>query len=197
MPSSSRFRPQTLARCALFAALTAVCAQITLPIGAVPVSLSLLPPLLCAVLLSPGEAVLSMGVYLLMALVGLPVCSGFSGGPAKLFGVTGGYILGYVPCVWLAAWMIRRRSDTFAWDCLSLALGVLVCYAFGTVWFMVLRGTDLLSTLSVCVFPFLPFDAVKIVLATAVGRRLRKPLARWMPRKDAAHPGQGQMPRRG
>lgn len=165
-----------LVLCAVFAALTAVCAQITIPIGAVPISLSLLPPLLCAALLSPRYAVLSMLVYLLMGLCGLPVFSGMSGGPGKLFGITGGYILGYVPCVLLASFLMHRSWGNLIKKCAAMALGVLVCYAFGTVWFMVLRGLDLMSTLSVCVFPFLPFDALKIVLAAFLSDRLKKPL---------------------
>ena len=96
MTKEKRIPTLQLVLCAVFAALTAVCAQITIPIGAVPISLSLLPPLLCAALLSPRYAVLSMAVYLLMGLCGLPVFSGMSGGPGKLFGVTGGYIIGFI-----------------------------------------------------------------------------------------------------
>ena len=161
---------------ALFAALTAICAQITIPIGAVPVSLSLLPVLLCALLLNPSRAVTAMLVYMLLGLAGAPVFSGFSGGPAKLFGVTGGYIIGYIPCVWLASFLIHRTWKNMIGKCAAMALGVLVCYAFGTVWFMVIRGMDLMSTLSICVFPFLPFDAVKIILAAFLSGRLEKPL---------------------
>lgn len=176
MTKEIRIPTLQLVLCAVFAALTAVCAQITIPIGAVPISLSLLPPLLCAALLSPRYAVLSMAVYLLMGLCGLPVFSGMSGGPGKLFGVTGGYIIGYIPCVWLASFLIHRTWKNMIGKCAAMALGVLVCYAFGTVWFMVIRGMDLMSTLSICVFPFLPFDAVKIILAAFLPGRLEKPL---------------------
>ena len=176
MTKEKRIPTLQLVLCAVFAALTAVCAQITIPIGAVPISLSLLPPLLCAALLSPRYAVLSMAVYLLMGLCGLPVFSGMSGGPGKLFGVTGGYIIGYLPCVWLASFFIHRTWNRMIWKCAAMALGVLICYAFGTVWFMVLRGMDLMSTLSICVFPFLPFDALKIILAAFLSDRLAKPL---------------------
>ena len=185
MKQENRISTMQLVLCALFAALTAVCAQITIPIGAVPISLSLLPPLLCAALLSPRYAVLSMVVYLLMGLCGLPVFSGMSGGPGKLFGVTGGYIIGYVPCVLLSSFLIHRTWKGFPARCAAMALGVLVCYAFGTVWFMILRGMDLMSTLSVCVFPFLPFDALKIVLAAFLSQRLEQPLEKAM--EAAAH----------
>ena len=169
---TQRTQVRMLTLSALFAAVTAVCAQLIIPIGAVPVSLSLLPVLLCGALLPPRYAALAMGTYLLMGLAGLPVFSGFGAGPAKLFGVTGGYILGYLPCALLTAVMIRRMGRDWRAEAGAMAAGVLVCYAFGTAWFMVTKGTDLRTSLSLCVLPFLPFDAVKAALAIALERRL-------------------------
>lgn len=171
-------RVESMVLCALFAALTAVCAQIIIPIGAVPVSLSLLPVLLSAALLSPGEAVAAMAVYILMGLFGLPVFSGMEGGPGKLLGPTGGYIVGYVPCA-LAAGLGMRRFGLKWWRmALCMAGGVLVCYLFGTVWFMVSAGRDLASSMAVCVLPFLPFDALKIAVAVPVALQIRRAVVR-------------------
>ena len=167
-----------LCLCALFAALTAVCAQITIPVGPVPVSLSLLPVLLCAALLPKSLAALTMLVYLLLGLAGLPVFSNMTGGPGKLFGVTGGYIIGYLPCAFLAAWLTERLGRAWWKQALAMAAGVLVCYAFGTAWFMATKGTGLMASLNLCVFPFLPADAVKIALAVTLAGRLRRPLER-------------------
>ena len=172
-----RFNTRRLTLCALFVALTAVCAQITIPIGAVPISLSLLPVLLCAALLPLPDALLSMAAYLLLGALGLPVFSGLSGGFGKLLGPTGGYIIGYLPCAAVIGLLLRRR-DGYALRCLAMALGVLACYALGTVWFMVSRQVALMSALSVCVLPFLPFDAVKIALAALLAGRLKPVLAR-------------------
>ena len=169
--------------CALFAALTAVCAQVIIPIGAVPVSLSLLPVLLCGALLRPWDALAAAAVYLLMGLVGLPVFSGLQGGPAKLLGPTGGFILGYLPCALLTA-LILRRKRTLPRYALAMAAGVLACYLFGTAWFMVSSGTALGAALSVCVLPFLPFDALKIALAALLARRLAPVLAPAAPPRD-------------
>lgn len=157
--------------CALFAALTAVCAQVTIPVGPVPVSLSLLPVLLCGALLRPGEAALSMAAYLLMGLFGLPVFSGMTGGPGKLMGPTGGFIAGYIPCAALTA-LILLRGRGLLRTALAMAAGTLACYALGTVWFTVAAGRDIGEALSVCVLPFLPFDAVKIAIAAAVAHRM-------------------------
>ncbi|MBR6029022.1 MAG: biotin transporter BioY [Clostridia bacterium] len=169
-------RTRLLVLSAMFAALTAVCAQVTIPIGAVPVSLSLLPVLLCGALLPPRYAALSMGAYLLMGLAGVPVFSGLGAGPGKLFGVTGGYLIGYLPCAWLTAFLLRQEKPWWH-QALAMAAGVLSCYAFGTAWFMATKQMALLPSLSVCVFPFLPFDALKIALAILlvrlVGERLK------------------------
>ena len=172
MSSASRIFPvRALVLCALFAALTAVCAQVIIPIGPVPVSLSLLPVLLCGALLPCRQALLAMAVYLLLGLAGAPVFSGFSGGPAKLFGVTGGYIIGYLPCV-LAESLLLRTGRAWWKQALAMAAGVLLCYALGTAWFMITRHTSLMATLSACVLPFLPFDAVKIALAVILSLRI-------------------------
>ncbi len=166
---------------ALFVALTALCAQVIIPIGAVPVSLSLLPVLLCACLLPLPDALAAMGVYLFMGLVGVPVFSGFGGGPAKLLGPTGGYLIGYLPCVLIIGLMLRKRPRSVIRMLIAMVLGVLACYALGTAWFVISTGTGFLAALSICVLPFLPFDAGKIALAILLSKYLSKPLKPYLP----------------
>lgn len=180
MQKAVRIPVSKMVLCAFFAALTAVCAQVTIPIGTIPVTLSLLPVLLCAALLGKWYSSLAMVVYLLLGLFGAPVFSGMTGGAAKLFGVTGGYILGYIPCVFLTGWIMEKWGTSFVKTCLAMAVGVLVCYAFGTAWFMVISGKGLMESLGLCVLPFLPFDAVKILIASALYVRLREPLKKLM-----------------
>lgn len=156
---------------ALFAAVTAVLAQIQLPIGPVPFNLALFGMFLAGMLLPPARAAASALVYLLLGLVGLPVFAGFQGGPAALLGSTGGYLVGYV-FVALATSAARRRSDRLPIVAAGMALGVAVCYAFGTAWFMALSGASLSAALGWCVLPFLLPDACKGALAYAVGRML-------------------------
>ncbi|MBR6953593.1 MAG: biotin transporter BioY [Clostridia bacterium] len=167
--------------CALFVALTAVCAQLIIPIGAVPVSLSLLPVLLCGCLLPLPDALAAMGAYLLLGLAGVPVFSGLGGGPAKLLGPTGGYLVGYLPCVLITGLFIRRSRDSVPLMAAGMVLGILACYALGTAWFVLSTGTGWSAALSVCVLPFLPFDAVKVALAVVLVRALTVPLRPVMP----------------
>ena len=77
-----------------------------------------------------------MAVYLLMGMVGLPVFAGFKGGAGALLGATGGYILGFLGSAW-TVWGMERLLGRRGWVlALSMALGLAVCYAFGTAWFL-------------------------------------------------------------
>lgn len=169
-------RIRLLVYCALFAALTAVCSQLSLPIGPVPISLGTFGVMLCGLLLGWRYGALSILCYVLLGLVGVPVFAGLRGGANVLAGATGGYIVGYLPYAALAGMPPFAGKDTFWGRCLMLALGTLVCYALGTAWFMVQSGNLLGASLSMCVLPFLPGDAAKIALAAFLAPRLRKAL---------------------
>ena len=80
---------------------------------------------------------LAILAYLLLGLVGLPVFSGFQGGPGVLLGTTGGYILGFLASALLYWGMTARLGDRPAVTAAAMVLGLLVCYAFGTAWFLV------------------------------------------------------------
>ena len=166
-----------LVMAALFAALTAVCSQIRIPLPMVPINLALFAVHLAGALLGAKWGALSITAYALLGVVGAPVFAGFSSGPAVLFGKTGGYILGYILCALLVGLLVRRIGFTVKGLCLSMIVGVAVCYAFGTAWFMAVTGMNLITSLTYCVFPFLPGDAVKIILAALLALRLRKPLS--------------------
>ena len=176
------FPVRMLAFCALFAALTAICSQLAIPMAPVPINLALLAVELCAALLPCRYAVISMTVYILLGLVGVPVFSSMRSGPAALFGVTGGYIFGYVAAALVISLLAAKFGRGFWRLCLWMAIGVLACYAFGTAWFMILSKRTLAESLSLCVLPFLPGDALKILLAAVLAGRLEKPLRRIMSR---------------
>ena len=167
---------RNLVLAALMAALTAVCSQIQIPLPMVPINLALFAVHLAGALLGAKWGALSMLAYALLGAAGVPVFAGFASGPAVLFGKTGGYILGYILCALLIGLLVRRIGFTMKGLCLSMIVGVAVCYAFGTAWFMAVTGMNLITSLTYCVFPFLPGDAVKILLAALLALRLRKPL---------------------
>lgn len=162
---------------ALFAALTAVLAQLQLPIGPVPFNLAVFGAFLAGMLLEPAWAAASMGVYMLLGAVGIPVFAGFMGGPAVLLGKTGGYVIGYI-FIALATALAVKRSGKLPVIGAAMLAGLLVCYGFGTAWFMAVTGADLVSALGWCVLPFIVPDVCKGVLACVLGRLLAGRLAK-------------------
>ncbi|MDY3015317.1 MAG: biotin transporter BioY [Evtepia sp.] len=170
-------KTRDLSLVALMAALIALCAWLTLPIGPVPFTMQTFAIFAALGLLGGKRGSLAVGVYLLLGLVGLPVFSGFGAGPGTLLGATGGYLLGFLLLA-LTYWLLTARLGTsLPLMVLSMIAGLVVCYAFGTAWYVLGYtggGTaTLLSTLSLCVFPYLLPDALKLVLALLLVRRLR------------------------
>lgn len=160
--------------CALFAALTAVFSQISIAIQPVPINLATLSVFIAGGVLGAKYGAVSQAVYVLMGAVGLPVYAQFRGGLGMLAGPTGGYLAGYV----LAALAVGLLCDRFGRKplvlILSMLFGLALCYLAGTAWFVFVRKTDFISALSLCVFPFLFGDALKIAAAAAVVPQLRR-----------------------
>jgi len=164
--------------CALMAALMCVLCPVSIPIGPVPISLSVLVILVTVVVLGTWRALVSYTVYLLLGAVGMPVFTGFQGGLAKMAGPTGGYLLGFWLMI-LIGGIIMERSKRNLWlTMLGMAVGVAVDYVFGTAWFVLQTGSTLTHALEVCVYPFIPLDLLKIVAATVFGKLVWKTLIR-------------------
>lgn len=173
----TRFNTRGMVLAALFAALLSVFSQLAVPMVPVPINLGLLAVYLCALALEPRWALISVGLYLAMGAIGLPVFAGFRGGPAALFGPTGGYLLGYVFAAGLIA-ALRDKAETLLGRIAILALGMLSCYIPGTLWLMMLTGRTAAEALPLAVYPFLPGDAVKIMAAAMLAPKLREALRR-------------------
>lgn len=165
---------RSMALCALFAAITAVLSQLVIPIGPVPISMSTLAVFLAGGLLGARDGTISQLIYLLIGAVGVPVFSGFSGGLGKLTGPTGGYIIGYIFMALVIGLLVPHCGNKLRYLIPVFSLGLLVCYAFGTMWYIVLTHTGIGSALMTCVLPFLPGDAVKIVLSAVLTVKLHK-----------------------
>ncbi|MBQ8094478.1 MAG: biotin transporter BioY [Clostridia bacterium] len=170
--SNSRSSARDIAVMALFAALTAVCSQIQIPLPYVPINLALFSVHLCGALLGSRRAALAQTVYLLLGLIGLPVFAGFTGGPGILFGKTGGYLIGYVLAALIDGHIASSPDASFISKAVHMLIGTFVCYLFGTIWFMVLTKMSLMLSLTYCVIPFIPGDLIKIVLACLLSTRL-------------------------
>ena len=161
---------------ALMAAVLCVLGPLSVPIGAIPISLSNLVICFTAWLLGAKFATLSVGIYLLIGLVGLPVFSGYGAGLAKLAGPTGGYLVGYLLLAFIGGLFIEKSHGHPAISALGLVLGDAACYVLGTAWFVFQMQCDLGYALAVCVYPFIALDLAKIVISCIIGALLRKRL---------------------
>ena len=162
-----------MTRVALMAAVTAVAAQISVPLFAVPFTLQVFAVILSGFLLGPRYGALSQAIYVLVGAVGVPVFAHFSGGLAVILGPTGGYLVSYPIAAAVAGLAARAARDatrrralsySFLWGCAGLA----VIYAFGATWLSVVSDLPLTVALAQGVLIFVPFDLIKVVLAALV-----------------------------
>lgn len=163
---------------AMFAALTAVGAFIAIPIGPVPIVLQNLFVMLAGLLLGSRWAPASVGIYLLAGACGLPVFAGGQGGIGRIVGPTGGYLLGYLPAVYLIGKISEKSGQRILWDVIAMILGSVLIYAGGVTWLQVLTGMPWPKALAVGVFPFLIGDALKIAVAVPITKAVRPILQR-------------------
>lgn len=170
-----KYNTRNLILMALFAALTAVLSQIQLPLGPVPFNLAVLGAFMAGMLLPPLAASLSMCVYMMLGIIGIPVFAGFVGGPAILFGKTGGYVLGYIAIAFCTALAMQKSGKIIVVVC-GMLFGLLLCYALGTLWFMIFTGMSLMQSLTFCVIPFIIPDFAKGVCAWLLGKTLQSRL---------------------
>lgn len=178
MNSNTKFSTKDLVYIAISAALLAICSWISIN-TVVPFTLQTFGVFLVCGLLGGRRGTLAILLYLLMAAIGVPVLAGFSGGLGILLGSTGGYILGFV-LIALLMWGIECFFGDRLWLLgVGMVVGMIVCYFFGTVWYMVVYTRSdgplgILTALSWCVFPFIIPDAAKIALALVLTARLRR-----------------------
>ena len=118
------------------AAVTCILAPLSIPIGPVPISFTNLAIYLSLYLLGWKKGTISYLIYLLLGLVGLPVFSGFTGGPSKLAGPTGGYIIGFIVMAVIAGLVIDNCRKPWI-QLIGMIVGTIVCYLFGTIWFCI------------------------------------------------------------
>lgn len=163
---------------ALAVGLISVCSWISVP-TVVPFTLQTFAVFASVLLLGGKRGTISILCYILLGLTGAPVFSNMMGGVGVLAGPTGGYIIGFM-FVGLTYWLFETALPKRLWmQIASLVLGLLICYAFGTAWFMLVYGQrfgaiSLASALTMCVVPFIPVDIVKLALALMLARAIEK-----------------------
>lgn len=175
---NSKFRVVDLTYMAVGAALTAVCSWISIP-STVPFTLQTFAVFCVLSLLGGKRGTVSIVIYILLGAVGMPVFAGFTGGIGILLGTTGGYIIGFI-LMGLLFWLAELFfGNALPVRIVSMLAGLLVCYAFGTGWFLWVYARQsgaigIGTALSWCVLPFILPDLAKMALAVGIAGRVKK-----------------------
>jgi len=162
------WRPLTLWRDAVVVLvgswLVALVAQMSIPLEPVPITGQTFGVLLVGAALGFRRGALALGAYLVQGAIGLPFFAGGASGIARLFGPTGGYLIGFVFAAALVGALAERSWDRrFLSTLAAMALGNLVIYLFGLPWLAWFVGWEKVAALGL--IPFLPGDALKMLLA--------------------------------
>ena len=162
----------------VFTAMISICSWISIP-ASIPFTLQTMGVFTTVGLLGGKRGTLTVLTYILLGAIGIPVFAGLTGGISVLLGTTGGYIIGFLLSallMWGIETIMGRNQIVLAF---SMVAGLIVCYVFGTAWFMLIytqhSGVIGLSTvLGLCVIPFIIPDLIKIGVALFLTNRLKK-----------------------
>ena len=156
---------------ALFTAIISVCAQIVFPLpSGIPFTLQTLAVCLCGYLLNAKYSFLSVCVYLLLGLFGVPVFSYFSGGPAILLGKNGGFLFGFILLAFLCS---ISRNKKRALKIVLGVIGILLCHITGVIQFSIIFGGSVLSSALLISLPTLPKDLLCVLIAVFVSEKIK------------------------
>jgi len=176
--TKSKIEIRDICYIAIFTAIIAVMAQISIPLpGGVPLTLQTLAVPLAGIILGAKRGTMSTIIYILLAMAGVPVLAGFSGGAGVVFGVTGGFIISF-PIMALISGLVANKGMKSVVYWLGLLGGVLINYLIGTIWFMFVAEASFVYGLTACVVPFIPTAIIKLILSGVFGDRIKKALVK-------------------
>lgn len=162
----------------LSAALIALGAWISIPVGDIPITLQTLIICLISGLFGMKRGTLSILIYIVLGAVGMPVFSNFKAGIGVLAGPTGGYIVGFIFIAIVVGFVSDRMKGKLWAVALAMVCAIVLCYAFGTAWFFIYMQSKKVVTLSyvlgLCVVPYIIPDLVKMAVACVLVNRLKK-----------------------
>ena len=160
------FSVKNLPKIALFTAIICIISPFTIPIGVVSISLTSLVIFLTCAVLSVRQATVAVIVYILIGLTGIPVFSSFTGGASAILGVTGGFIIGYVPCALVTGALLKAFENKKALYVITFIVGTLILYVFGVGYYVLAYQVTISVAILTCVVPFIVVDIIKIILAS-------------------------------
>ncbi len=173
-----KFNTRLLTYTAIATAITCILAplSISLPFSPVPISLCVFAIFISAYALGAKLSLVSTLLYIAIGLVGVPVFAEFSSGAGVLMGPTGGYIFGYAFVAFFTGLFIDKFENKVYMHLIGMAIGVILCYALGTIWLAKQAHMTFSQALTAGVLPFIPADAAKAAAAAIAGPKLRRAL---------------------
>ncbi len=175
---------QNLVLTALCAAIICILSPLSVPIGPVPISLATFAVMLSGCLLGAKWGTIATLIYILLGAIGVPVFAGYSGGFQNIVGMTGGYIIGYLPLAFFAGLIYDKLgrhasgAKKIAFMAIGMVVGTAVLYLIGTAWFCYVSGMGVVEALALCVTPFLIGDTLKIVVVAILVPQIERALSR-------------------
>lgn len=166
---------------ALFAGVMSILSQFTFPIGAVPITLQTFVCAMAGGVLGKKWGAAAIGLWLILGIFGVPVLTQGKAGPGIFFSPVGGYYLGFVLMAWICGFS-ADKAGRLTPQIAAAVVGLIACYALGTVYFMgyfqygLAKAMPLWTAMTMTVFPFIPFDLVKIVAGVLAGVKVREAL---------------------
>ena len=163
---------------AVMTAFISVCSMLSINISGIAYSLALFGVVLSGLVLSPAYAFAANATYLLIGLVGIPVFANFNSGLSAIIGQSGGFILSYPVVALVISVLIKRFGFNYIKSVLISFVALVVCYLFGTVWYMYIYRIGIVESLIICVVPFVIVDIIKILIccyaANIIRRQIKK-----------------------
>lgn len=151
-----------------FALLTALMAQIVIPLGFTPVPITgqTFAVLLAGAALGKTAGAASQGLYWMLGALGLPFYAEASGGWEVATGATGGYLLGFVAAAWMVGYLAERRQDRVVLTAIpAFLLGTVIIHLIGVPWLAGVLQVPWTQAAELGSYPFIAGDLIKVALA--------------------------------
>lgn len=181
-----RLSARDITQIGIFAALTAIGAFISIPIGPVPISLQTFFVLLSGIILGSRKAMLSQIVYVMLGLIGLPIFAGFSGGFQTVFKPSFGFIIGFIIAAYAVGKISEKKSKSIKYMSIAVIAGSLIMYMVGIPYMyyilniMLSKNLDIIQIMKIGMFMFVPGDILKALVVVLIGKKLQGKLENYL-----------------
>lgn len=180
---NEKLSTEDITKIAIFTALLVVCTWVSIPM-IVPFTMQTFAVFLSLLLLGGKNALLVVITYILIGITGVPVFANFKGGLVVLFGLTGGYIIGFIfQCV---CYMLVTKvfGENIYIKIIGLLIGLCVCYIVGTLWFVRVYNLSITGNIDsylgfkeafiLCVVPYIVPDLLKLALSLVIYKKIKR-----------------------